>query len=190
MNNFKSNNATGQKTDLDEMLTDVEMELSGVVGGVGEWDSLSVEDKNAQILKSACSRLAEAINHVNSRLNAAIGQDEPSRKADDQKQALLDHYAMREPKRFVQFDGHNVGVDHGDSVMVPDEDGHVVMGTVTNELMHACAVRVLLEPETTKETALILLRKISDWVERGGIEELSKPRAPFPPMGKDGLSYF
>jgi hypothetical protein len=81
------------------------------------------------------------------------------------KAELLDHYATREPTRFLQFDAFaNVGPD---TIVRPDQDGDSLFRTETFELMTGLpAVRVLITPGTSKEKALQLLDKIKDWIGR------------------------
>jgi hypothetical protein len=62
-----------------------------------------------------------------------------------------------------------------------DEDGHVLMGGPTDELMRGCAVRVLVRPETTKEAAIVLLRKIIGWIERDGLQIVASHKPWRPP---------
>ena len=52
------------------------------------------------------------------------------------KSELLEHYASREPKSFVQFDGWYGGKFAGDSVIATDENGRSMCATYTTELMH------------------------------------------------------
>lgn len=84
------------------------------------------------------------------------------------KQELLDHYSDKEPHLFWQWDGFNE--QWGDNVTGHDEDGHQVFGSETYELMSGFpAVRVLVEPGTSKEDALALLSKITGRVKESGI---------------------
>ena len=84
------------------------------------------------------------------------------------KQELLDHYAGygHEPKAFYQFDVHYVGVNSRDDIMRPDEDGDWLSCGPRYELMHGCAVRVLVEPQRTPTELLRGLRKVVEWLER------------------------
>jgi hypothetical protein len=88
------------------------------------------------------------------------------------KVELLEHYATREPKRFIQYDAHDLRGGGADDVMRPDEDGMCLMRGGSWELMHGCAVRVLIEPGTTKERAALSLRKIAEWIESPGLLDL------------------
>jgi hypothetical protein len=84
------------------------------------------------------------------------------------KDELLAHYAKRKPKAFHQFDGF-CGEKYFDDVIHPDADGHALMCGVTWELMCGASVRVLIPVgETSATDAAAMLRKIADWVERGG----------------------
>jgi hypothetical protein len=80
---------------------------------------------------------------------------------------LLSHYAKKEPRAFRQFDGF---LDcWGDDVMHADDDGDALMGRATWELMNTeVGIRVLVPIGTTSADALRLLRKIINWIERGG----------------------
>ena len=80
---------------------------------------------------------------------------------------LLEHYATRTPQSFVQFDGHVVGVDCADGVMRPDGDGDCLTAGVTYELMRGASVRVLIHPNTTRNEALRLLKKLRGWIKKG-----------------------
>ena len=53
-----------------------------------------------------------------------------------------------------------------------DENGQGAIGGLTWELMRGADVRVLIPPTRTTEQALILLRKNTDWVKRGGLDSL------------------
>jgi hypothetical protein len=96
------------------------------------------------------------------------------RRRQAQKKALLAHYAERQPKPFIQFDGW---LD-ADEVMGRDADGQGVTGSYTWELMNASDVRVLIPKATTREQALVLLRKIAGWIERGGLADMTRPAHP------------
>lgn len=84
------------------------------------------------------------------------------------KQSLLTNYSGRNPKQFVQLDGWW----DADDVMGRDENGQGATGSLTWELMHGSDVRVLIPLTTTKDQALVLLRKIVDWVGRDGVKEM------------------
>lgn len=77
------------------------------------------------------------------------------------KDALIEKYQAREPKRFFQFDGYGnfAGDCHADS------DGHGMFGTVTWELMQGSTVRVLVDPTASKDEVLAMLGKITRWIE-------------------------
>ena len=94
------------------------------------------------------------------------------------KEQLLEKYARKEPNTFYQFDGW-ADEPPGDSFMIPDEEGDVVMATETQELMSSCPnVRVLVLPGTDGEQASRLLKKIAGWIERGYAHEI---------VGEEGL---
>jgi hypothetical protein len=80
------------------------------------------------------------------------------------KEELLFKYSKREPRAFHQYDGFDIPVGHGDSIMQPDILGHCIFCIDTFELMNGADVRVLIRPEVAKETALILLLKIAAWL--------------------------
>jgi hypothetical protein len=87
---------------------------------------------------------------------------------------LLGHYERRKPKAFRQFDGWL----NGDEVMGRDADGHAINAGMTWELMHGADVRILIPLNTPSADAVILLRKIIDWIERrGGADKIVN----FPP---------
>ncbi len=85
-----------------------------------------------------------------------------------QKQELLAHYAAREPKEFYQFDGFNYPTGmmgyRGDH---EDADGDELYCGRTYELMHGATVRILITPNTSKEDAVRLLKKLTAWIEKG-----------------------
>ena len=93
----------------------------------------------------------------------------------DAKRAKLKHYAERDLVDFYQFDGF----DELSGLVEPDKDGDELWSSSTKELMSgAWAVRILITKGTSKETALRLLRKLVNWIETGGIEELANPPDP------------
>jgi hypothetical protein len=87
------------------------------------------------------------------------------------KNELLEHYGNREPRPFVQVDCFDVGLDSIDCVMRPDEDGHCVMGGTPYELMHGASVRVLIGNETDQQTAVAMLRKMAESIEKGFMKD-------------------
>ena len=82
------------------------------------------------------------------------------------KKEMLAKYKERKPKRFVQYDGF-AGVGLGDPS--PDANGDGLWSTETYELMHGSTVRILIDPEASKETVLRLLCKIRDWIVQDGV---------------------
>lgn len=82
------------------------------------------------------------------------------------KREKLLHYADRDAENFFQFDAFT-GVEPGDGIVRPDDDGDCLFSGVTTELMTGCvSVRVLIVPGTTQKTAARALKKILDWIER------------------------
>jgi hypothetical protein len=83
------------------------------------------------------------------------------------KGELLEHYANKNPRSFVQFDvfvgmppdgsGNPVGEP-------PDKDGDDMFWGLTTELMGGSDVRVLVPLDTSKDDVLRALRKIGDCV--------------------------
>jgi hypothetical protein len=74
------------------------------------------------------------------------------------KQELLDRYKSRQPNHFQQIDGYD-DIEENE-VVQPDEDGHAIFSCETYELMAGSTVRVLVRPDTPKETVIALLDKI------------------------------
>lgn len=101
-----------------------------------------------------------------------------------QKQDLLDHYATREPKEFYQFDGFNyiTGV-MGYRDDYEDDDGDELYCGGTYELMHGATVRILITAGTSKEDAVRLLKKLTAWVAKDGLEIVTALH-PAPVIGK------
>lgn len=81
------------------------------------------------------------------------------------KQELLDRYKSRQPNLFKQIDGYDDIEDN--DVVQPDEDGHAIFCCDTYELMAGSTVRVLVRPDTPKETVIALLDKIRQQFETG-----------------------
>ena len=103
--------------------------------------------------------------------------------ASSRKRELLDHYATREPKDFVQVDVFaSLPAERQDEVMRGDEDGDVMFIRATTELMHGASIRVLADPTTTKDDAIRALTKIIDLYEHRGLlmthEELRRTEEP------------
>jgi len=80
---------------------------------------------------------------------------------------LLNHYAKREPKEFLQIDGWYGGKWVGDSVIATDKNGYSMTGGATVELMIGADVRILIDPSTPASEAVVLLQKAIDWLNRG-----------------------
>jgi hypothetical protein len=78
------------------------------------------------------------------------------------KTNLLEHYASKNPHAFIQFDAF---VDNTGET-TPNPDGDSINALITHELMSGCCeVRVLVKPEVSKETAIRLLEKITNWIK-------------------------
>ena len=73
---------------------------------------------------------------------------------------LLTHHQIREPKRFIQLDGHSWADEAGDAITVGQ----------TYELMHGSSVRVLIPDETDETEAVRLLREITHRIEHSGLD--------------------
>jgi hypothetical protein len=89
----------------------------------------------------------------------------PDRRISRCKRRRLDQYAEQPPTKFIEFDAFDVGVDRIDYVRRPDADGHYLCSRETVELMTGVPVRVLINPQTPRATAIVLLRKILEAVE-------------------------
>jgi hypothetical protein len=86
------------------------------------------------------------------------------------KAKLLAHYTDKDPRAFHQFDGWR----HGDAVVGCDENGHGATAGKTWELMQGSNVRVLIPLDTPAADAVILLRKITSWIECGALREIEE----------------
>jgi hypothetical protein len=83
------------------------------------------------------------------------------------KEELLEKYASRPVTHYQQFDAF-LGVEPGDPVVVPDEDGDALMGGQTYELMRWTNGPRVLVPDVYEPADIArALRKIADWVEEG-----------------------
>ena len=76
----------------------------------------------------------------------------------------LAHYASREPKQFLQMDGHYMPRG-GDDQMRPDGDGDAVTAFGTVELMYGATVRVLIPHDSDPIVAARQLKKLSKWLK-------------------------
>jgi hypothetical protein len=76
----------------------------------------------------------------------------------------LAHYATREPKLFLQMDGHYMPRG-GDDQMRPDGDGDAVTANGTFELMHGATVRVLIPGDSDPIVAARQLKKLAKWLK-------------------------
>lgn len=81
------------------------------------------------------------------------------------KKKLLKHYESNEPKLFIQYQGY---ADQGeeDPYQGIDKDGHSLCKQLTHELMLCGKVSVFIDPKVSKESALLLLSKITEWIKR------------------------
>jgi hypothetical protein len=96
------------------------------------------------------------------------------------KDEILQHYATKEPKRFVEYDafdwpdssdffGHYIWPTVSDP---GPEAGPCLASRVTWELMRGAQVRVLIDPEADRDTICRLLRRVLIDIEDGGMEML------------------
>jgi hypothetical protein len=93
------------------------------------------------------------------------------------REELVEEYARKPIRCFLQVDGWEDN-DSGDSVVRPDEDGHVLTSGTRYELRNtAFPMRVQIHEASDKETVLTLLSKARTWLERGW-EELTTPSPP------------
>ena len=94
----------------------------------------------------------------------------------------LAHYASREPKYFLQLDGHYLPRG-GDDEMRPDCDGDAVSASGTVELMYGATVRVLIPHDGDVLVAVRQLKKLAKWLKRDpSLFDLAKPAEKQPPM--------
>ncbi len=77
------------------------------------------------------------------------------------KTELLEHYATREPKPFVQIDGW-LG---GDDVIKSDDDGRGMSLGFTTELMEGADVRLLIKPDSDPTEIVALLHNAIKSIE-------------------------
>ena len=90
------------------------------------------------------------------------------------KKELLTHYAEREPKRFLQFDGF----DTPGGCLTDD----TLYRTETYELMHGSAVRILIDPEADRASVYRILARLASWISDDGlavVERSHEPRVEF-----------
>jgi hypothetical protein len=91
------------------------------------------------------------------------------------KDELLAHYATKEPKRFIQFDGFDWP---GDQLADP-KTGLAVLRGETWELMCGADVRVLIDPGADHVRVCQMLRNVLDDIAHTGVE-LKEPDWPLP----------
>jgi hypothetical protein len=89
------------------------------------------------------------------------------------KDELLNHYAARTPKRFLQFDGFYWPGD-----MCANKDGFAMCGGETWELMRGAPVRILIDPEADRSIVYELLKRFADDIPKGFLEAVDKPELP------------
>jgi hypothetical protein len=77
------------------------------------------------------------------------------------KTQLLQHYAEREPKAFIQFDGFDAP---GDCWSDP-KTGLGLFKKGTSELMNGADVRILIDPQTHRKKVLQILHELVAWIE-------------------------
>lgn len=83
------------------------------------------------------------------------------------KKRLLDHYATKQPAKFLQLDGFT-DCGPGDSVMHPDENGDCCMSSWTDELRSGgIAVRVQILEGTPHVAAVRVLERLLAWLKAG-----------------------
>lgn len=79
----------------------------------------------------------------------------------DARRILLEDAQTKPAQALVQVDVH---VTEGDSIMVPDEDGHCIMSGETYELRRTpgelVPVRVHIDPSADKDDVLEMLAKV------------------------------
>ncbi len=105
------------------------------------------------------------------------------REEEIHKRELLEHYSIKRPVKFYQLDGFSDVVS--DSVMHADPDGDTCFSGWAWELRSgSVAVRVQILEGTTRQTALRLLRKLTQTVKKGSPEdclvEPDRSRDPIP----------
>jgi len=92
---------------------------------------------------------------------------------------LLEHYAERRPKEFLQIDGWYGGKWAGDPIIATDADGYSMTSGITHELMQGADVRILIPPSTPKSEAITLLQQAIDSLNRRpGLYSHLKPVQP------------
>ena len=87
--------------------------------------------------------------------------DRPARTERWSKEGLLEHYATREPKSFVQIDGWV----SGDDAIVTDDDGLAMSSGLTTELMNGSTVRLLIKPDSDPTKIVVLLHRAIEEIE-------------------------
>jgi hypothetical protein len=120
-----------------------EMHSASLLFPAGLPDPLSLED--LQQLKSRSKPERQNMNQI----------------LHDEK---LAHYATREPKHFLQLDGHYLPRNSGDGLHV-DADGDALTSTATVELMQGATVRVLIPHDADPKAAVRQLKKLAKWLK-------------------------
>ncbi len=93
------------------------------------------------------------------------------------KEKLLQHYKRKEPNLFIQYDGYYMPNGENDliipgSLMNPNDEGFNLFSSMTYELIDGANVRLLIKPETPKETVLRLLERLTSWIKE---DNFNKP---------------
>lgn len=79
------------------------------------------------------------------------------------KMELVDDAKTKDVQRFFQIDVWDVGIDGGDDVMEPDDDGHCITARNTYDLRRSppdLKVRVQISSTATKSEAIAMLEKM------------------------------
>jgi hypothetical protein len=120
------------------------------------------------------------------RSDTTIRKPKPLPKL-NRREALLAHYATREPTDWFQYDlAHFPG---GDGLAGSDENGDIAYSATTSELWTgAYEVRVHVRRGLDRETAARLVRKALAWIEDGHLPETDPPDGSWPTAGVDPMS--
>jgi hypothetical protein len=112
-------------------------------------------------------KVLEILDHLIARVRRDEDQLVWGMHHDDQirektKEELLQDYAQREPKPYIQLDGFDAP---GDCMSDPDTGLGCFRGD-TWELMHGADVRTLINPGTDREKVLEILEELVAWMRR------------------------
>ncbi len=129
----------------------------------------------------------QTINVIDDREKVAEAQDASrwelnEHEALDKKRECFAHLVNAEPLPFIELHGFT-DVEPGDPFVVPDEDGDCLFSQETYELRHNgsyIATRVLIHADTNLKTAIRLLKKHLEGLERMDEDSFNsaKPCAP------------